>query len=83
VDYWPVDELVVGWLLLVVPEALLTPVAPVAPEFQLEVPPVVLGVAELPVDELVELEPLMLSLCVPVVSQAARPKAIMPARTAL
>jgi hypothetical protein len=80
--YLPVAELVTGSLLLVVPVALFTPVAPVAPEFQLEVPPVVLGVCtELPVDVAL-LEPLIESVFAGV-SHAARPKVIMPAISAV
>lgn len=70
-------------VLLVVPDAPLTPVVPVEPAFQLE-PPVVSPVVlfdstalPLLVDEVV-LEPLVLFM-VSVELQAARPKAIAPA----
>jgi hypothetical protein len=74
-------------VLLVVPDAPLTPVVPVEPAFQLE-PPVVSPVVAfdstalpLLVDE-VALEPLLLFI-VSVELQAARPKASMPATTAV
>jgi hypothetical protein len=82
-DQRPVAELVTGSLLLVVPEALFTPVAPVAPEFQLPWPAVVLGVCTEPVVDIVLLEPDMLSVVLLGVSHAARPKAIMPAISAV
>jgi hypothetical protein len=79
--------LLTGSLLLVVPDALFTPVAPVAPEFQLEVPAVVLGVCtELPVVDMVLLEPLMFVPAASIfagVSHAARPSVIMPAISAV
>jgi hypothetical protein len=77
-----VAELVTGSLLLVVPEALFTPVAPVAPEFQLPWPALVLGACAEPVVDIVLLEPLMLSVLLGV-SHAARPNAIMPAISAV
>jgi hypothetical protein len=84
IDQRPVAELVTGSLLLVVPDALLTPVAPVAPEFQLPWPPVVLGVCtELPVVDIVLLEPVIESVVLLGVSHAARPNAIMPAISAV